>query len=78
MLVNLLSAQRTALVVGGAARPLRKAPSAGADVAWRAEPGVVGRISKCAGGWCRFDVGGKAGFIEKAHLWGVGAGERIE
>src|SRR3546814_3790582 len=47
MLVNLLSSQRTAIVRDAIAE-LRAAPDAGAAVNWRAEPGVVGRISKCS------------------------------
>ena len=43
----------------------------------RAAPGVVGRLSECDGGWCRFDVKGQAGYVEVAGLWGVEAGERL-
>jgi SH3-like domain-containing protein len=32
---------------------------------------VVGRISQCANGWCRFDVKGQVGFVELGQLWGV-------
>ena len=78
MLVNLLSDTRTALVVGAEAVAMHQLASARAPVAFRVEPGVVGRISKCGGGWCRFEVGGRAGFIGKTHLWGVGAEERID
>lgn len=73
---NLLSDARTALVTGGV-RELREAADASAPVVWRAEPGVVGRISQCARGWCLFDAKGRAGFIQVAHIWGVGADERL-
>ncbi len=75
MLVNLLRKTRTAYVRGPAAAAMRDRPAAGAGVAWRAAPGVVGRISQCGEGWCRFDVKGKAGFVETGALWGVDAGE---
>lgn len=71
MQVNLLADQRTAIVTGEVPRPLHETPSDSASVRYRAEPGVVGRLSGCAGEWCRFDVGGKAGFVRKAHIWGV-------
>ncbi len=74
MITNLLSAQRTA-IVRDVEVMLRDAPEPGAHVAWRAEPGVVGKLSKCSGGWCRFDAAGRAGFVETEHLWGV---ERLE
>lgn len=78
MLVNLLSDTRTALVVGEEPQPMHREPSAGAPIAWRAEPGVVGRVSECGSGWCRFDVGGRVGFIQTGHVWGVDVGERLE
>lgn len=69
MAARLLSRTRTAIVTGDI-RPLREAASASAAVAYRAEPGVVGRISDCADGWCRFDVKGRKGWIQTDHIWG--------
>lgn len=76
MLGNLLSETRTAYVRREIAE-LRDRPSAGARVMWRAEPGVVGKLSECGGGWCRLDVRGQAGFVETVRLWGVDAGETL-
>ena len=73
----LLSAERTAIVVGEE-RPMRSAPDRGSRLLWRAAPGVVGRISHCEKGWCEFEVSGKAGFVETAGLWGVEPGEVVE
>ena len=70
MQANLLSNDRSALVIGEE-RPLREAPEAGARIIWRAEPGVVGKLSECARGWCKLDVRGRIGYIEAASLWGV-------
>ena len=78
MLHTLLSAERTALVSGDAPRPMHEAPDDGARVQWRAEPGVVGRVSDCDAGWCRFEVGNKRAFIRVAHLWGVDPGEMVD
>lgn len=77
MLVNLLSDQRTAIVRGDAPRPLREAPDEASPVRFRAEPGVVGRVSRCAGGWCNFDVRGRGGFIRVDQVWGVEPDETI-
>lgn len=66
---RLLSGDRTAIVTGNI-RPMRSSPSAGARIAWRAEPGVVGLISDCDKGWCLFDVSGQRGWIEASGLWG--------
>ena len=59
MQANLLSDSRTALVTAGEPVALRDSPRAAGRVLWRAAPGVVGRISKCAAGWCNFDVRGR-------------------
>jgi len=77
MLVNLLSDQRTALVRGDGPRPLHEAPDAATPVRFRAEPGVVGRVSRCAGGWCRLEVRGRSGYIRIDQVWGVEPGETI-
>ncbi|BBB12540.1 SH3 domain-containing protein [Sphingopyxis sp. FD7] len=69
MAARLLSRTRTAIVTG-AVRPMREEPSLSAAVAYRAEPGVVGRISDCQDGWCRFDVKGRKGWIQTDHIWG--------
>lgn len=78
MLVNLLSDQRTAIVRGSEPEPLRERPQEGSRVVYRAEPGVVGRLSDCAGNWCRLQVGQRSGYIGTDRLWGVDPGETID
>ena len=73
---NLLSDNRTALVIGGV-RELRASADATAPVVWRAEPGVVGRISQCARGWCLLDVRGRSGYIQTGEIWGTARDERL-
>lgn len=70
MYVGLLSPARTALVIGSGVASLRDTPDAMARIAWRVEPGVVGRIDDCDKGWCRLDVSGRTGYIEADRLWG--------
>jgi SH3-like domain-containing protein len=77
MLVRLLSDQRTGIVLPGEPRPLHEAPDAASPVRYRAEAGVVGRLSRCAGGWCLFDVRGRGGYIRVGEIWGVDPGETI-
>jgi SH3-like domain-containing protein len=77
MQANLLRETRTAIVRGAEPVAMRDQPSPGGRLAWRAAPGVVGRIGACASGWCRFDVKGQAGFVETGGLWGVDAGEAL-
>ena len=77
MLVRLLSDQRTAIVRPGEPRPLHEAPDEVSPVRFRAAPNVVGRVSRCAGGWCLFDVRGRSGYIRVDQIWGVDPGETI-
>lgn len=69
MAARLLSRTRTAIVTGDI-RPMREQASASAAIAYRAEPGVVGRITECNAGWCLFDVKGRKGWIQTDHIWG--------
>lgn len=69
MAARLLSRTRTAIVTGEV-RAMRVEPDASAAVAYRAQPGVVGRITDCKDGWCRFDVKGRKGWISTDHIWG--------
>lgn len=76
MQANLLSDERSGMITKGEIRALREAPNSAARIVWRAEPGVIGRISECQRGWCKIDVGGKMGYVEATALWGVDPDER--
>jgi SH3-like domain-containing protein len=78
MLVTLLSDRRTAIVKPGDPRPVRADPSDGAKVRYLAEHGVVGRIDKCSGGWCRIAIGNRQGYIRTSDIWGVGENEVVD
>ena len=78
MLVTFLSDRRTAMVKQGQPRPVRVGPYNSAKVAYNAEPGVVGRISKCSSGWCRIDVGNRRGYVSMSDIWGVSGGEVVD
>ena len=77
MLVSLLSDQRTGIVVGEGLAEMRESPDEAGAVRFRAEPNVVGRVSRCANGWCYFDVRSRGGYIRIDRLWGVAANEVI-
>lgn len=77
MLGNLLTDSRHAIVADTIV-VLRDQPNGGGRMQYRAQPGVVGKISKCGSGWCYFDVKGRGGFVEAIHLWGVDPGEEVE
>jgi len=77
MLVTMLSDRRTAIIKPGDPRPLRASPSDSAKALYQAEQGVVGRVSKCASGWCRIDVGNHRGYVRMSDIWGVSDGETV-
>lgn len=70
---NLLSKERSAIVVGNGLAALREKPSDSAKLRWNAAPGVVGIIDDCDAGWCEFDVSGRSGYVRADRLWGAGA-----
>lgn len=76
MLASLLAARRTAIVVGRY-RPIMSEPGPNGHLLWQAEPGVIGRISRCDGEYCRIQIGEKIGYIEQAGLWGTDPNERV-
>ena len=76
MQVGLLTAERTGMITGSVT-PMRASASQDGAVNWRAQPGVIGKISDCKRGWCWFDVDGKSGYVEETHLWGVDPGEEL-
>ena len=71
---SLLSGVRYVLVTAEDA-PLLRDPKPGAQLAARAESGVVARLGDCLPDWCRVTAEGISGWIAKADIWGVGADE---
>jgi SH3-like domain-containing protein len=67
---SLLSSRRTALVADEI-RALRQAPDQDARIVLRAEPGVIGELLDCDGGWCRVEIDGRRGWMQRAEFWGV-------
>ena len=78
MLQRLLSDTRTAIVTAGEPAPMHESADSASRIAFLAESGVVGRISRCDAGWCRFEVGGRKGHIRTERVWGVDARETLD
>jgi SH3-like domain-containing protein len=70
MHVRLLSDTPTAIVKADVA-PMHESASDGAASLYRAERGVVGRLSDCSRDWCAFDVKGRRGYVKASDLWGA-------
>jgi len=72
IVARLLNPERSAVVVGKGLAAMRAEGDGGAALRWNLEPGVVGKLGDCDGGWCAFDVGGRKGWVEQKRLWGAG------
>ncbi|HEY0960253.1 MAG TPA: SH3 domain-containing protein [Novosphingobium sp.] len=72
MLARFLSRERGAIVRGGGLTDMREKAEASSRLLWKIEPGVVGRLGDCAGGWCGFEVAGHVGHVPQERLWGSG------
>lgn len=70
MHVRLLSDTQTAIVKSDTAA-LHESASDNARTIFRAQKGVVGRVSNCSGGWCAFDVKGQRGYVKAGDVWGA-------
>ncbi len=70
MHLKLLSTQRTAMVTSNGPSTMHDAADPKSRINWRAEPGVVGKISDCTATYCLFDVAGRLGYIKRDAIWG--------
>ena len=73
----LLSKKRTAVVIAGI-QPLRRNPNPGSALTARVMEKVVGRLLRCAGGWCRLEIGKHRGWMRQSHIWGVYTNEKLD
>ena len=74
---SLLSGRRTALVTD-AQSVLRREPDGGSAPVARVTPGVVGALLACADKWCRLEIGDYRGWLPRANLFGIYAGESLD
>ena len=75
---SLLSGWRTAMVAPWSKEKTYKLledPNGKGDAVAIVRGGVIGRILRCDGNWCRLRVGDYEGWIQQAVLWGVYPGE---
>jgi SH3-like domain-containing protein len=73
---KLLSSRRTVLVADEI-RALRQTPDQDARIVLRAEPGVIGQLLDCDGSWCRVEIEGRRGWLQRAEFWGVRPDETL-
>ena len=74
---SMLSGRRMIIVADGV-QPLRRDADAGAPVIARVEKKVLGRLLQCRKLWCRIEVSGLRGWMQRAQFWGAYWDERID
>src|SRR5260221_13479043 len=67
---SMLNGRRTALITG-TIRNLRRRNAPDAATVATIEPGVIGALLECHDAWCRLDVGGQKGWLQRDEFWGV-------
>ena len=67
--MSMLSGKRT--VILSDLLTLRDSAGQHAPPVARAEPGVIGELLECNRRWCRIEIGGHRGWIERSGVWGV-------
>lgn len=73
---SLLSSKRTVLVQQEV-KDLKRTPDPNSRVVLRAEPGVIGQLFDCEGNWCRVEIEGRRGWLERSDFWGTLPGEAV-
>ncbi len=71
---TLLSGARTVLIEEDMA-PLHATADPASPIRAHAEAGVIARLGKCEGEWCRVTVNGTKGWVRRATFWGLMPGE---
>lgn len=74
---GMLSGRRTAIVTGDV-RGIRRRDDPAAPVVAQLEPGVVAKLLECKGPWCRVEVAGQKGWLQRGDFWGAYPNEKID
>jgi SH3-like domain-containing protein len=69
---------RNVMITGKPPRVLRIDADLKTKPLLKVEPQVIARLVECQKDWCRIQVSGRKGWIEKKYLWGVYPEEIIE
>ena len=84
ILHSLLAGKRTAIIApwnkaDTAKRvEMRSSSESSASVKAEMEPGVVAVVDECTESWCRIEISGVAGVVDKNDIWGVYPDEELD
>jgi SH3-like domain-containing protein len=74
---SMLSGRRSVMIVGNE-RGLYEEPAPNARLLARIEDKVVARVLRCREDWCRVEVAGLRGWVNRASVWGVYEDEKVD
>ena len=74
---SMLTGKRS-IIVTGRTQVLRRSDSSSAPEVANVEKDVIGRLLNCRGAWCRIEIAGLRGWLQRARFWGVYAKETIK
>ena len=75
--VAMLSRDRTAVIIGRVAAPVRRREDGPAPVIAQAQPGAIGKLESCGPIACQLNFGAAEGWVDRDRLWGVRADEHL-
>ena len=75
---TMLDGKRNAIIKGKKPQIIRIDHEKDAKPLLKVEPTVIVRIAECSKDWCKIQIGGRKGWIEKIYLWGVYPDEVME
>ncbi len=75
---SLTSGHRTGIIKGESAISLYQKPKDTARKNATLEPLVLVDISKCEEAWCKIEISGYKGWVERKYLWGVYESENFD
>ena len=70
VLQRLIGHGRMGMVKGDLAE-LRERNDGSGRLLWRLRPGVIGKLDRCSGDWCRFTVDARQGWANRKAVWGA-------
>jgi SH3-like domain-containing protein len=68
---SMLDGKRTVMIKGKDPQVVRREPKDKSQPLLKSEPMVIAKLMECEKDWCRIQISGRKGWIEKTHLWGV-------
>ncbi len=71
---SMIDGRRTAMALGQAPAPMRRAADAASPLVGLLNPRALASVRGCQGGWCKVSAQGRGGWVAAGGLWGASEG----